>query len=95
MSDDKIHITVRNDQWLANGLQYLVGLAVYCLIGWGVDYWLFIPDGALTDWTIPSTYLVIAFWPLCLFWQFLKFAFWIALAVVIVIIGIAIVRRGR
>ena len=88
-------IVVRNDQWLANGLKYIVGIAIYFLIGWGVDYGLYLPEGALTDWTIPSTYLVMVFWPFCLIWEILVFSFWIVLAIGAVVLAVMVFERNR
>lgn len=84
MDERETNVTiVKNDQWFVNGLKYLVMVAVYCAIGWSIDSWLFVPEGGLTDWTVPGTYLVIAFWPFILIWEFLKLVFWVVLAILI------------
>lgn len=93
MIEEELGGTVENgDQWFVNGLKYLVAIAIYCAIGWGIDYWIFVPDGSLSNWAIPSTYLVMIFWPLVLMWQFLKI---VMIGVVLVIIVIVLAEMYR
>ncbi len=81
---DKIEINYRGLGPLL-AMRYLVSIAIYCIIGLGIDYWLFVPDGGTTAWTMITTYLVMVFWPAVLIWQFLVIMFWLTIIVGVII----------
>ena len=61
--------------------RYIVACVVYCIIGLGIDYWFYVPDGGMTMWAAASTYAVMIFWPLVLLWEFIVIVFWAALII--------------
>ncbi len=84
---------VRQQPGLLLAVRYLVSVAVYCIIGLAVDYWLFIAAGAITAWTNPLTYMVMVFWPFILFWKFLVICFWIAVVCLVIWMAYALITR--
>ncbi len=66
---------------LLPAVKYLVSLAIFCLIGLAINQWLFVPDGASTQWGDFGTYMVMIFWPWILLWKFLVALFWVFLIV--------------
>ena len=95
MSDDHevIEMVEKNETGLLGAVHYLAALAVYCIIGLAIDYWLFVAAAAATAWANPITYMVMVFWPFVLMWQFLVIVFWFFL-IIVVIFGIVAIYKG-
>lgn len=94
MGDDKIiEMVEKNETGVLGAVHYLVSIAIYCVIGLAIDYWLFVAAGAATAWANPITYLVMIFWPFVLMWEFLVIMFWLFL-IIAAIIGIVVVIKA-
>ncbi len=85
---------VQQEPGLLLAVKYLVSVAVYCVIGLAVDYWLFVAAGAVTAWANPITYMVMLFWPFILLWKFLVICFWIAVVCLVIWMAYALITRN-